>query len=204
MTEYDFVLAELGMVQNTKELEPNDFQREYLQLLDGMPIEYLHNGKAMGMLADCVRKWFGSIPEGDETTTLSLNHIQFILHIRAARLAGMGARKTSDDALQKVLRPAFELLTMHPSHENIDWYKSDLTTRWTAAGEHCNWQGVWQGAWKTQGRMIAMTDSPIWSSLGSQELFNDGMGIDYPPFYINGGWLFGWKTVTKRELEGLV
>jgi hypothetical protein len=79
-------------------------------------------------------------------------------------------------------------------------YLEDLSRRWNRAGEECGWKGVV----RHPERKIAMTDSPIWRVLGDSEVFDDGLSIDHPPFYLNGGWLLSWDTVEDEELPGPV
>lgn len=48
------------------------------------------------------------------------------------------------------------------------------------------------------GRMIAMKDSLVWQELGN---FEDGLGVDYPPFAWGSG--MRWKAVGFREAKAL-
>lgn len=204
MNNDEFFLAELGVIalSEIEAYNPDDFQRRYLQMLEEGIANYdfklrLH---LLDLANDCNR-----IPRQPDGTALSdvelpctFEHIQLVLNIRRNREAHKGKLKTARDPLQKILRPCFELV-MDNHDPNEDWYKRDLQRRWQMAGDACKWSGVVQ----VPDRLIAKTDSPIWANLGSAELFDDGLDFDTPPFYLNGGWLFGWNTVTKEELEAL-
>lgn len=203
MNNDEFFCAELGMIDlaNIESYSPTDFQREFLSILDNGIKNY--DGKLKLHLVEFADK-FGMIPRlddgeaiRDESMPFSVDHIEMVIRIRHSRQHGLAQRQTANDPLQKVLRPAFEIV-VNLSNPNIDFYRTDLRNRWQVAGDACKWDGVIQ----IGDRMIAKTDSPIWKCLGNQDLFDDGLGINYPPFYLNGGWLFGWKSITKKELDG--
>lgn len=193
MTDNDYLLAELGMIENIEAYSPDECQREVLQLLNNNP----STSNLRMQILELIRKHYGSISEGDWTTPNSFEHIQWIITVRTVRNAGLASRNTSNDKLQQMLRPAFELVK-ELTDKDETYYIEDLNRRWKVAGDTCSWEGVK----RLPNRMVALTSSPIWKCLGSSELFDDGMDIDHPPFYINGGWLFGWRTITKKEWEG--
>ena len=134
----------------------------------------------------------------DVELPFTFEHIKFVLKMRQQREAYKNRPQRARDPLQKILRPCFELVK-DLQDPNEAYYIQDLDRRWKVAGDACNWQGVVD----VPGRKIAMTDSPIWANLGSAELFDDGLGFDTPPFYLNGGWMFGWDSVEKKELEAM-
>ncbi len=79
--------------------------------------------------------------------------------------------------------PAQELYRQHKRQAPRDWQ-----TRWMAAAEAVNFEGV------GQGRMVALTTSPIWATLSR-------FGYPYPPFDFNSG--MGTRPVdaeTARQL----
>ncbi len=49
--------------------------------------------------------------------------------------------------------------------------------------------------------MIALKNDPIWSRLGSSDLFEDGLDNPYPPFAFNSG--MGVRDVARDEAEQL-
>lgn len=204
MNDNEFLCAELGMIEyaDIDSYSPSDFQKEYLGMLDEGVKN--HNYKLRMLLLELAsknnmvpREEDGTAIE-DQTLLFSPDHIQMIIQIRNAQLHGLGQRKSSENELQKILRPAFELVKYHKDKDE-EFYIADLNRRWEIAGNTCNWEGVV----KVSDRKIALTSSPIWKLLGSGELFDDGLDIDYPPFYINGGCIFGWMSITKKELETL-
>ena len=204
MNNNESLCAELGMIEyaDIDSYSPSDFQKEYLGMLyEGVKN---HDYRLRMHLLELASK-NNMVPREeddtaikDQTLLFSPEHIQMILQIREAQLLGLGQRKSSDDELQKVLRPAFELVKFLKDKDE-EFYIADLNRRWEIAGNACNWEGVIN----VPDRKIALSSSPIWKLLGSGDLFDDGLDIDYPPFYINGGWIFGWKSVAKKELDAL-
>jgi hypothetical protein len=79
--------------------------------------------------------------------------------------------------------PAWELIRIEPRTNEREWLQ-----RWEDAGGQ-------------PGRMIALKTDPIWSRLGSRELFPDALGVDYPPFAWGSG--MGWKAIGFRDAEQL-
>ena len=204
MNDNEFLCAELGMIEyaDIDAYSPSDFQKKYLGMLDEGVKN--HDYRLRMLLLELAsknnmvpREEDGTAIE-DQTLLFSPDHIQMIIQIRNAQIHGLGQRKTSEDELQKILCPAFELVK-NQKNKDEEFYIADLNRRWEVAGNACNWEGVI----KAHDRKIALTSSPIWKMLGSGDLFDDGLDIDHPPFYINGGWIFGWRRITKKELEAL-
>lgn len=96
----------------------------------------------------------------------------------------------AQDPLQRIIRPYFELVRNEARKEQRNWYD-----RWLTCAAKVNWEGVVMGT----SRMIARTDSPIWSELGHS--FLDSIGVDTPPFAWNSG--MGWKSITAKEIKEL-
>lgn len=90
------------------------------------------------------------------------------------------------DPLQKLLRPAWELVRNQQSNHPRNWRE-----RWYEAASICNWEGVARGT----TRMVALVDSPIWEVLGNH--FADSIGIDTPPFWWGSG--SGWRPVDRTD-----
>lgn len=191
MNDEDFFLAELGMI-DVDEGSLDECQKKILDILKNP-----FNPKARARIIDTAFSHRGKLPEGDVGVPYSFEHIKLVLLIRQKRLHALEQRRSSEDPLQKVLNPAFELVKTL-GDKNEAFYVDDLDRRWNIAGNACDWEGVLRGK---DGRKIALVHSPVWQMLGSNELFDDGLGFDTPPFYLNGGWLFGWRTITKKELD---
>ena len=98
---------------------------------------------------------------------------------------------TASDPLQKILRPAFELVQNRfgPDDEQKLY---GMRCKWVDAGNAVGWNG----AAPRYDRMVALVGSPIWQELGKM-----GLGEDYPPY--EEDCYFGWRTVTKKEWEEL-
>lgn len=97
---------------------------------------------------------------------------------------------TSQDPLQQILRPYWELVRNEVRNKPRNWYD-----RWLTCANKVGWQGVI----KNTSRMIARTDSPIWFELGHS--FIDSIGTDMPPFSWNSG--MGWKSISAKEIKEL-
>lgn len=204
MNDDDFFLAELGVIElpDIEAYFPTDFQRQYLTMLEN---GIKTGGYRLREKLFCFAGDNSMIPRdangtglSDEALPFTFEHTELIIHIRESRRAGLSARKLHEDWLVKKMNPAFELLR-NLTHKNQSFYITDLDRRWNIAGNACNWEGVK----RLPDRKIALTNSPIWVMLGSNELFDDGLGFDTPPFFLNGGYLFGWRSITKKELESL-
>lgn len=66
------------------------------------------------------------------------------------------------------------------------------------------WQERWQkvgGELTKDGRMIALKQDLIWAELGNKENFDDGLGVDYPPFAWQSG--MGWMPIKFKEAKEL-
>lgn len=201
MNNEDFFLFELGVIglSDIEAYNPTDFQRQYLIMLDdGRNNHYYRLRERLF----CFAGDNGMIPRKADGTALSdvelpytLEHIQFIITVRECHEAALRMKERCNDPLIQIMYPALELV-QNMKDKDEAYYLEDLKRRWAIAGEACNWDGV-----KTGGRMIAQTQSPIWQKLGANDLFDDGLGFEEPPFYLNGGWLFGWERVKKAEWE---
>lgn len=205
MNDDDFFLAELGVIElsDIEAYSPTDFQRQYLTMLGDGVYSMSHEGlrsKLFDLAAnhDMIPRGTDGTALSDEALPFTWEHITLIVEIRMTRRAGLGERRMLQDALVAMLHPAFELLKNH-KHKDEAYYIQDLDRRWDIAGKACHWEGVK----RLPDRKVALVDSPIWKMLGSVELFDDGLDFDTPPFYLNGGWLFGWRTITKRQWESL-
>lgn len=207
MTDNEFLCAELGIIKDS-EIEaynPSDFQREFLKMLSDGIIDEVDSYKLKLRLGEFADK-HGMFPRdekggaiADETMLFTFEHIEMVISLWNTRIASLKQKlKAQNDPLQKMLRPAFELIQKGWKNAT-DYYREDLQRRWNEAGNACKWEGVYN----ISGRMVARTDSPIWTMLGCSELFDDGLNISFPPFFVNGGWLLYWETVTKKELEGI-
>ena len=47
------------------------------------------------------------------------------------------------------------------------------------------------------GRCVARKDDAVWQNLGDPDLFDDGLGNPFPPFWFNSGG--GWDSVRRSE-----
>ena len=200
MNDDDFLCAELGMIP-VDELEaysPDDFQREFLSALEAGAVARDRQKTRSALLEIAARhNRLNRDSKGDWTVPNTWEHFGMIAQIRNAREAGKGQLKTAMDSLQRILRPAFEF-TKQVHDEHDDFYDEDLKRRWEIAGNACGWDGALR--YDACGRFIALTQSPIWTQLGNAD---DGLGINYPPFYANGGWRFHWRTVKRDECQRL-
>jgi len=203
MNNDEFFLAELDVIKfsDIEAYNPNDFQRRFLQMLEEGVADHDHKLRTRLF---CFAGDNNMIPRNEDGSAVqnveipfTLEHVDFVIQVRTSREHYGKMPEMFKDPLLKQLNPAFELSQDIFRVPYEEYYVQDLDRRWKVAGDACNWQGVIV----VPGRKIALTDSPIWGKLGSPELFEDGLGFDTPPFYLNGGWLFGWETVSKDELD---
>ena len=132
----------------------------------------------------------GNIVEGKMTNLGSSMRLNLIIKTNTELAHSMRQKMTAEDPLQKIIRPYFELVRNESRKQQRNWYD-----RWMTAVKLVNGEGVIAGT----TRMIARTDSPIWSALGNA--FPDSIGNDMPPFCWGSG--MGWKSVTAKEIKEL-
>jgi hypothetical protein len=118
-------------------------------------------------------------------STMRLN---LIIKTNTAIAHSYQQKLTSQDPLQKILRPYFELYRAEPRKQPRNWEQ-----RWLECANFVGWKGVVKGT----SRMIATTESPIWEELGNR--YKDSIGVDTPPFAWNSGCR--WRTVTAKEVR---
>jgi hypothetical protein len=89
--------------------------------------------------------------------------------------------------------PAWELVRLEDRKEPRHW-----PTRWRQVGGKF-FPGENAAYPDAPGRFVALKTDPIWSALGSKNLFNDALDVDRPPFAWRSG--MGWKQVSRQEWE---
>lgn len=205
MTDDEFVCAEFGIIDfyDIEKYAPDRCQRDILWTLhertDGE--EYTDSAALRRLLLDIGRRYgksdgFRIGEKGDPSVVYSWAHLNFVSEVRVSMWSGRNRRREVSTYGAKLAFPALELILVR-SDPDSDFYLKDLDKRWNRAGEVCGWKDVV----RHPDRKIALVDSPIWRTLGNGDMFDDGLGIDYPPFYINGGRLFGWDSIGADEFE---
>lgn len=132
----------------------------------------------------------GNIVEGKMTNLGSTMRLNLIIKTNTELAHAMRQKMDSQDPLQKILRPYFELVRRGTTKNPRNWNQ-----RWFECANLVGWDGVVKGT----SRMIARTDSPIWSALGNN--YSDCLGTDMPPFCF--GSHMRWRTVTAKEIQNL-
>lgn len=122
------------------------------------------------------------------TSLGSTMRLTLIVKTNTALAHSWQQKAASQDPLQKILRPYFELYRAEGRKEPRDWGR-----RWEECAAAVGWQGVVKGT----PRMIATTDSPVWAELGNR--FGDSIGVETPPFCWGSG--MRWRTVTAKEVR---
>lgn len=170
-----------------------DYERGISQTSDGQPISQgiervrTQMAEKLNELGLIERDENGNTVEGKMTNLGSTMRLNLIVKTNTALAHSMQQKMSAQDPLQKILRPAFELYRGERRKTERNWW--DM---WNTAADRVNWEGVVRGT----TRMIALTDSPIWSALGN--MFKDSIGVDSPPFCWGSG--MRWRTVTRKEL----
>lgn len=182
-------------LDKVKELLAN-YQKAIGETADGQPITQGLQRTRMLMrekledLGLIERDEEGNIIEGKMTNLGSTMRLNLIIKTNTDLAHSMQQKMTAQDPLQQILRPYFELVRNESRKTQRNWYD-----RWIDCANTVNWEGVVKGT----TRMIAKTDSPIWSALGHK--YADCLGTDMPPFCYGSG--MGWKTVTAKEIKDL-
>jgi len=173
-----------------------DYQNAVGKTADGEPISQglgrtrmLMREKldSMGLLE---RDEQGNVIDDQMTKLGSTIRLNLIVKTNTQLAKSAQQKVQSQDPLQKILRPYFELVRNESRKTHRNWWD-----RWLTCANKIGWKGVVKGT----TRMIAKTDSPIWAELGNG--FADSLGTDRPPFAFGSG--MGWKTVTAKEVESL-
>lgn len=173
-----------------------DYERGISQTSDGQPISQgiervrTQMAEKLNELGLIERDENGNAVEGKMTNLGSTMRLNLIVKTNTALAHSMQQKMSAQDPLQKILRPYFELYRGESRKTQRNWYD-----RWLTAVSKVNGEGVIEGT----TRMIARTDSPIWSELGN--MFKDSIGVDSPPFCWGSG--MRWRTVTAKEIKSL-
>lgn len=116
--------------------------------------------------------------------------INLILETQLSLLTGKGQQQRGMEPAALELFPAWELVRVKDARVPRDWPR-----RWAQAG------GV---VIQDDGRlrMVAGKADDIWRALGDTALFNDALGVSYPPFCFNSG--MAWESVERDEWERLL
>jgi hypothetical protein len=120
--------------------------------------------------------------EGTIKDLRSWRRMRVALRTNVELLQGWGQKERGMTLGAMTAAPAWELVRVMPRSVPRDW-----KLRFDLSG------GIERG-----GRMIAMKGSQVWRDLGG---FEDGLGVDYPPFAWGSG--MGWMAVGFREAKAL-
>jgi hypothetical protein len=92
--------------------------------------------------------------------------------------------------------PAWELVRIYPRQVPRGF---KMTKNGLEAVPDDDWESRWvqAGGVLVDGRMIALKDDPIWSSLGDSSLFDDGTDSDAPPYWFGSG--AGLAQIARAE-----
>ena len=171
----------------------SDYQKQIGETQSGVPISQGLQRTRMLMLEKLnelglvERDADGNVVEGKMTNLGSTIRLNLIIKTNTELAHSMQQKMTAQDPLQQIMRPCFELVRNESRKVHRNWWD-----RWIDCANFVNWDGVVRGT----TRMIAKTDSPIWSALGNR--YRDSIGTDMPPFAWGSG--MGWRTVSRKEL----
>lgn len=131
----------------------------------------------------------GYVPDQQGITDLSSDaRLRLILETQTSQASNWAMREQGLDQDSLYQFPAWELvrisfrqLPRNQDPQSVSWFE--------------RWQQV--GGTLYSGRMVALKDDAIWSSLGNTGLFDDGIDSDVPPYAFNSG--MGWREVGRDE-----
>lgn len=123
---------------------------------------------------------------GDIRDLSASRRIQLILDTNIKQAISLGQIAASEDPMQMMMNPAWELRRMGARKKpRGDWKK-----RWAAAGDRCGWKGA------LKKKMVALKISPIWQAIADGAGgFKDTLGSPYPPFAFGSG--LAWASVGR-------
>lgn len=119
--------------------------------------------------------------EGTIKDLRSLRRFNVALRTNRALMNGWALRENGLRPGPMQAQPCWELVRFQDAKVPRDWID-----RFTRAGGTLY-----------DGRLIAPKTSPVWQDLGSATLFDDALGVDYPPFAWGSG--MNWTGVGSRE-----
>jgi hypothetical protein len=135
---------------------------------------------------------------GDLSDITSDSRINLVLKTNQQLAQGAGHVIQQNDPKVLDTFPALELVRFEARKVPRDWEQ-----RWREAARDSGDLKAY-AAQADGGRMVALKDSPIWDSLGSSDLFPDGLDNPFPPFAFNSGmWTQDVSWDEAQEL-GLV
>jgi len=134
--------------------------------------------------------------------------IDLVLRTNVRQVAGAAQAKAGDTDSARFWYPAMELIRISPRRvprgQKLAHSKGKGTQPHLVADPGKDWPSRWEkagGEFYGGGRMIALKGSPVWSALGSSQLFEDGLDAPVPPFAFNSG--YGWRAVARRDCLAL-
>jgi hypothetical protein len=119
--------------------------------------------------------------------------LQLVVRTQMRQMANLGYRQQGMTPGSLFSFPAWELVRIYPKQ----------VPRGSAKSKSLGWPARWKDAGGTLygGRMIAPKADKVWTKLGDNNLFDDAIGTDYPPFAFNSG--MGWTAVSRGACEAL-
>jgi hypothetical protein len=121
--------------------------------------------------------------EAGSLRDLSSNkRLKLVLETQTSQAQAFAQREAGMDESERFQFPAWELVRFEARVKERD----DWDERFVRAGGSL-----------VDGRMIALKDDPVWSSLGDSGLFDDGLDSDFPPYAYSSG--MAWRAVGRDE-----
>lgn len=117
---------------------------------------------------------------------MSNARIDLVLKTQLALANGYGQRMRSIDPDLLDEYPAWRLIRRGSRLKERNWRE-----RWDEAAADTPEEG------RNDDELMALKTHPIWESLGSTDIFDDALDVDYPPFAFNSG--MGVEEVNRDE-----
>ena len=135
----------------------------------------------------------GKVPPAERGSLRDLSsqkRLTLVLETNRRIAAGYGRMMQGNEPYALYAWPAWELVRIYDRN----------VPRGSAESHSAGWARRWHdaGGPYTEGRMIALKDSPVWQALGNGAGgYEDGLGNPFPPFAFNSG--MGWEAVRREE-----
>ncbi len=136
----------------------------------------------------------GTVPPAVAGTLQDLRsdrRLNFMLRTQEALMAGASQKLRGMEEQAIRMFPAWELVRIEERNAPRDW-----PARINIALANLDRPALAAGA-----KLIFTKGDPVWTAIGSSDLFDDALDVDHPPFAFESGK--GWRAVPAEEVDAL-